>query len=250
MGITGFVTRAEAGLRPPVSVSKNLNTSSGGVAIHWAGGGVGQLTHRQALETWRSFQAHHVQGNGWSDIAYNFGVSQQGYVFAGRGLGVRSAANGTNEANDAYYAAVWLGGVGDGKPSQEALAAFEWVISTCRNAGAGPRVRPHSDFRGTECPGPVLTGMCKIWEGEIATPVKLRPPVVVHALQKAVGLTGSARDGKWGPRTDAALVAARTAGPVVVKAIQRALGVTDDGRWGPVTDHAFRAARAAYLGRY
>lgn len=86
------------------------------------------------------------------------GFCDHGYAFAGRGAGVRTAANGTNQANDEFYAVVWLGGEGE-TPTREALDAAEWWVRELRlHGGAATGVRPHSAFKPTGCPGGVLRG--------------------------------------------------------------------------------------------
>lgn len=157
--IAGFVTRADARLPRPRSVSRNIEPHRGGVAIHHGGDGLPPATHAGAIERWRSWHAFHTgPARGWEDIAYTAGVDQEGYVFAGRGAGVRTAANGTNDANLRYYAVVWLGG-GGAQPTRAALDALEWVIADLRaHGGAGRSVRSHRQLKpSTACAGDALT---------------------------------------------------------------------------------------------
>jgi hypothetical protein len=153
--IAGFVTRDEAGLRPPRSVSYNVDPDRGGVAVHYGGNGGPPADHGNCIKRWRAWQNFHMDSRGWVDIAYNFGYCNHGYVFAGRGYGVRSAAQGTNDGNQRYLAAVWIGG-GNAAPSQAALDALEWIISQVRKHGGGDDVRPHRSFHSTSCPGNYL----------------------------------------------------------------------------------------------
>jgi hypothetical protein len=97
-----------------------------------------------------------MEHHGWVDIAYTMGFCNHGYVFAGRGFGVRTAAQGTNKGNTNYYAFVWIGGAGQ-IVSPLALEALEWCINEARKNGrAGREVRPHSHFRDTTCCGDQL----------------------------------------------------------------------------------------------
>lgn len=154
-GIAGFVTRADADLVPPESVSHNIAPHRGGSCVHHGGPDQKIFTHRDCIRRWNRWQHYHMQTLGWVDIAYNGGVCQHGYAFAGRGLGVRSAANGTSDANWRYYAWAWIGG-GDTQPTDKAVAAFAWWVAEARKAGgAGGGVEPHSAFRSTSCPGNV-----------------------------------------------------------------------------------------------
>lgn len=156
--IKRFYSRAELGMRAPRSASRNITPGQGGVAVHYGGAGPSPapVTHAAAKAIWLSWQRFHMDGQGWADIAYTAGYDQQGNVYAGRGLGVRTAANGSNMGNDDYYAFVWIGG-GAAVPSPAALDALDWLIKYAREkGGAGGRVRPHDVFTGTACPGPLL----------------------------------------------------------------------------------------------
>ncbi len=66
---------------------------------------------------------------------------------------------------------------------------------------------------------------------ELAAFTQQRPDV--PALQRALGVQP---DGKWGPKSKAALIEA-------TKKVQLALGVTADGAWGPKTDTAYHKLR-------
>jgi hypothetical protein len=86
-------------------------------------------------------------------------VCRHGYVFVGRGFGVRSAANGTKAANDRYYAVCFLGNDTAGRedltpPAYAALG--ELLRSYDRRIPRVMRVRPHSSFVATPCPGDEL----------------------------------------------------------------------------------------------
>lgn len=189
----GFVTREACGLRKPRSVSKKIHPASGGVAVHYGGPAVLTPNHLACLHVWRGWQDFHMDGHGWVDIAYTMGYCQHGYVFAGRGAGVRTAAQGTNDGNDRFYAAVWLGGAGQ-VPTPRALNALEWCIAELRRAGgAGLAVEPHSSFHTTECPGDPLRAFVHKIDGKSLTPVPPTPPVakpktspipVSHAMQE------------------------------------------------------------------
>jgi N-acetylmuramoyl-L-alanine amidase len=86
-------------------------------------------------------------------------VCRHGYVFVGRGFGVRSAANGTNFANDHYFAVCFLGDDSAGRAdvTPEARRALDQLIAEYRRRYPRARqVRPHSDFVATACPGDEL----------------------------------------------------------------------------------------------
>jgi hypothetical protein len=83
-------------------------------------------------------------------------VCRHGYVFVGRGFGIRTAANGTTAANDHYFAICFLGNDSEGRadltrPARRALG--ELIREYQRRYPRALRVRPHSAFVATACPG-------------------------------------------------------------------------------------------------
>jgi len=150
--IEGFRTRAQLGMRPPRSFSDNIDPSQGGAAGHWGGPRQNIGSHVRCEQIWRSWQNYHMDTHRWVDLAYNGGYCNHGIALAGRGHGIRSAANGTNVGNFRYHAYVWIGGQGE-SPNRQALDALEWWILQGRKAGAGRRCVPHRIFTGTSCPG-------------------------------------------------------------------------------------------------
>lgn len=230
--ITGFVTRAEAGLRSPKSVSKNITPGDGGVAFHYGGPASNAKGHADCVTQWRGWQNFHMGTRGWSDIAYTMGVCQHGYVFAGRGVGVRTAANGTNSGNQSFYAVCWLGGDGQ-TPTQEALDAFEWAVLTLRKAGAGRRVRPHRSFKSTSCPGdPLVAHAARLDNKDVSEP---KPPTPSEPSKPAP------QSQYRYPLPPGRPVFGRGSTGDKVKAVQERLHIEVDGDWGDATNHAFRA---------
>lgn len=255
--IKGFVTRAESGLVPPESISKNIAPKGGGVAIHYGGGpqaaAVPSSDHQKCIDTWRSWQRYHMSKD-WVDIAYTGGFCNHGYAFAGRGAGIRTGANGTNESNYLYYAVVWIGGEGQ-DPTQEAYDAADWWVSKLRAAGAGRAVKPHRFFKATGCPGSPLANYAATRDGrsikEGSTPaVPVSPPATPSVVKEIQAHVEVNNDGKWGPETDARAMFMRSAardksgwpqnipfGPLNEKQwillTQRVIDTVDDGIWGP-----------------
>jgi hypothetical protein len=121
-----------------------------------------QRLHRNCAARVRGMQRFHMETRGWLDIAYNHVFCRHGYVFIGRGFGVRSAANGTNESNDHYFAICFLGDDSKGRAdvTPEARRALEQLIHEYRRRYPRAReVRPHSDFVATACPGDELRAL-------------------------------------------------------------------------------------------
>lgn len=212
------VSRRSAGLVKPTEVNRNVQPQLGGLAIHWGGDAQHLNTHAACVRRWRAWQQHHMGTKGWVDIAYNWGICDHGHLFVGRGWGVRSAANGTDFANDRFLAAVWLGGKGE-TPTDEAKRTFESLIQDCRKRGAGPDVRPHSRFYRTGCPGPTLTAWAAEWT-QVA-----RPPFPLPRGH----FYGPGRGPEAHPSGDG------------LKIWQRQMKIVADGQYGPIT-------RAAALG--
>lgn len=158
--ITGFVTRADAGLVQAKSFSSRITPEDGGVALHYGGPAARIRSHADCVTQWLGWQRFHMgPERRWADIAYTMGVCDHGYALAGRGAGRRTAANGTDFGNQNYYAVCWLGGDGQ-QPTELAQRAFAWCIHELRTNGkAGSRIRPHSFFKGTGCPGDHLRGL-------------------------------------------------------------------------------------------
>lgn len=258
--IAGFVTRKEAGLRDPRSVSRHITPEKGGVAIHYGGGPVSaaetDAEHAECLDMWRRWQRYHMDSHGWVDIAYTGGVCNHGYAFAGRGFGVRSAANGTNLGNQNFLAVCWIGGKGQ-TPTEAALDAFDWWLTKLRAAGAGSSVRPHNFFRTTGCPGDALEAYASERsnkpvfdppppakpESENTTPTPSQVKLIQDILKVQI-------DGKWGPNTDRRATRLRSAArskngwpynthaAFDVKDVQEVIGTTVDGIWGPLSQAA------------
>ena len=188
----GFVSRAAAGLVAPTSVSRNITPGQGGVVLHYGGVDVPTSTHASAKNRWKSWQDYHMGHHGWVDIAYTMGVDNWGFVYAGRGKGIRTAANGTSAANQNYYAVCWIGGARQ-TPTKAALQAIAWAVKSLRDSGAGLEVRSHSDFRPTGCPGDFLRAEARKINGKLFPAPKPEPEPEV----KPIVLFDVPLVGKW-----------------------------------------------------
>lgn len=168
--IKKFYSRSELGMRAPRSVSRNVSPQNGGIAVHYGGAGQGIRSQTAARDRWLAWQRYHMNTHGWADIAYTAGFDNWGNVYAGRGYGVRTAAQGTNAGNQNYLAFVWLGG-GNEKPSKAALEALNWLIEDARkNGNAGNAVKPHNFFKSTACPGNYLRTRAAELDGKSTLP--------------------------------------------------------------------------------
>lgn len=259
--IAGKHTRAELGMKAPLSRSFNISPGAGGSTLHWGGPGSTLHSHDTCKAIWRGWQAFHMgPERGWADIAYTMGFCQHGWVFPGRGYGVRTAAQGTNRGNDVSYAFCHLNEAGH-DPSALALSAAAWLVQDARvHGGAGMRCWAHWDWHSTDCPGPVVAALAMAVDdhpvgGQLPAP-RVPPDLasMVHDMQEA--LHGAvAVDHVWGPATDRYVSALHELqdglGPTAsVKQAQAAVGVAQDGDWGPDSAAAYAETVRALQGAW
>lgn len=162
-----LITRKAWGARRPRRVDELPIDQAEGVAIHHSAGAA-PASHRQCFAAARAIQNHHMDVKGWNDGAYSHLVCPHGFTFRLRGIGVRTAANGTTKANDRYYAICLLGtDLLTPAAARELANLLRWYK---RQLGS-MRVRPHSDFVATDCPGSKTRAWLKrrLWEREVTT---------------------------------------------------------------------------------
>jgi hypothetical protein len=162
-----FVSRAQWGAKPRKGSPSPLTTDL--VTVHWEGPAMGTFPHDRCAEKVRGIQAFHMApppaGRGWSDIAYSGLVCPHGFVFEGRGPGVRTGANGTNEGNGSAYALCALIGVGDPVTADLLDGITEGVAWL-----HGNRTNAHRDWKPTACPGDTLTSHAHSGRFTVAPP--------------------------------------------------------------------------------
>jgi hypothetical protein len=115
-----------------------------------------QANHANCAGRVRGVQRYHMEDKGWLDIAYSQLVCKHGFVFVGRGHGIRTAANGTTRANDHYFAICFLGDDTRGRDDVTRAgrrALGELIRDYRRRYPRALHVRPHSAFVPTDCPG-------------------------------------------------------------------------------------------------
>jgi N-acetylmuramoyl-L-alanine amidase. len=130
--------------------------------VHYGGGansaGSTPFSVDAEMRKLRSWESYHIDGKGWSGIAYNYAIGQTGNTYRLRGENRSGATSGDYEGdgipeNVEARAVVFILG-GDQKPSEAALQAFRelWAQDPMPVIG-------HQDVRGasyTPCPGPHL----------------------------------------------------------------------------------------------
>lgn len=153
-----IIARAAWGARPPRDDYTPLPTARG-VKIHYTGGRVDPRIlddHDVCLDLMARIQRHHMDGNGWSDFAYNLAACCHGRMLMGRGARVMSAANGAGNNRGHYAVLALLGNAGYATPTPELLHALRDCVEYLRKNGAGPEIKGHRDGYDTDCPGAPL----------------------------------------------------------------------------------------------
>lgn len=158
-------SRADWGARPANGGPGALTRSRvKGIALHWPAmsrpvRGVNAV--KSALRGWQNY---HMNSNGWSDIAYQVAVDQDGNRYELRGLATQSGANGGTSVNEEYGAILLVLAPGE-QPSNEMVREVRAVIAEHRALFPNSRrVVGHGDIRpgGTECPGPIVQRLINI----------------------------------------------------------------------------------------
>lgn len=129
-----------------------------GLALHWPGMATPRRGFDQVARALRAWQRYHMGAQGWSDIAYQEAVDQDGNVYVLRGFDTRSGANGNVDLNDRFGALLLILG-----PGEEPTAAMVQAVRRRREAfrdkyPGGRRIVGHGTIRpgGTACPGPAV----------------------------------------------------------------------------------------------
>lgn len=151
-----LVTRKAWGAREPkYRNGAHLTAQS---TCHWNGpkitvGGKTTWDHSKCASLIRGIQNFHMDGKGWSDIAYNFIECPHGYTFEGRGINVINGANGTNSGNRSSHAIMCLAGEENPFPDAEKIGFRECVMYVANQSGALEGCKGHRDHKPTACPG-------------------------------------------------------------------------------------------------
>jgi len=116
------------------------------VVLHHSGG--------PADQTPESIARFHIETRGWSGIAYNYLIYEDGRIFAARPLDVVPACvKGHNEES---LCICFVGDFSTRPPSPTAIAAGVWLTHLLRNAYtqvAGVRGHREMPAQATPCPG-------------------------------------------------------------------------------------------------
>jgi hypothetical protein len=153
-----LVTRQQWGARSPRSVVPLPRSAIDTTVFHYSGADADeQANHANCAGRVRGIQRYHMDTRGWLDIAYSFLVCVHGYVFAGRGFDVRTAATGP--ANGHSLAVCFLGNDSAGRADVTTAAQqahVEIARAVNQRYGRVMRYAGHRDFMATACPGDEL----------------------------------------------------------------------------------------------
>ena len=167
--------------RPVPKLVANDPAQLRGFAVHYTGSAVplGQTaTLAQSASRLEAERVEHVDGRGYSDIAYLAAVDEAGRLFDARGALYRCAANGNQVVNTRYGAITVLVGVGD-VPTPAAVDAVRWWRQNVW-LPLYPRaveVVGHRDLWSTDCPGRPLYDLVR--SGAFIT----TPPILEDDMQ-------------------------------------------------------------------
>lgn len=208
-----------------------------GIVCHYPamGKSVGVLTPAQETSRLRGWRNYHVGSLRWSDIGYNYCITQAGRVYSLRGDRVGAHAVGHNSTT---LGVLFM--VGDNEPlTRAAQASFRALRATLRKRGAGSGLWGHTEMSGnsTRCPGPYImadirSGVLKSASAAAAVGGGTSAPAAKPAAKDGKLV----EDGRWGTATTSALQR-------LLNAKQKA-GLKVDGRTGPATWKALQR----YLG--
>lgn len=212
--MVNIVSRSAWGARPSRGIAHTTWSSRTEFVVHYSEGPTTQSV--------RSIQDHHMDGNGWSDIGYNFLVDVRGTAYEGRGwLGIGAHATGHNTSG---IGVCFIGRDGDATP--EAKATIRALYDEA-NERKGRRLTPkgHRDVNPTSCPGdelhswvhngmPASGGGAGIGEDDMVGLSKGDKGERVKYLQVILMKAGFdlpkyGADGHYGDETEKAVLAAR-----------------------------------------
>lgn len=146
-----IVSRSEWGARQPRNRTTTTWSARTEFVVHYSEG--------PTTQTPRQIQDFHMDGNGWSDIGYNFLVGADGTIYEGRGWLV-IGAHATNH-NTAGIGVCFIGRDGDATP--EARDAIRAMYDEALRLGENTLDKlGHRDVGSTDCPGDELYA----WVGE------------------------------------------------------------------------------------
>lgn len=213
------------------------------IYVHWpaTAGTIGTSTER-IKDYLRAWLRLHTKDRGWSDIAYNIGVDQNGDEWELRGIDRQCGGNGGTTTNRRGQAILAIMGM-DETPSPAMIRGIQRAVARIRRKHpTATKILGHRDSfeASTSCPGTKLYALVKSGAFEPAggAPLPSEPGNSgladvdkSQAWLAELGYDPGPQDGTFGTRTATA-----------TRAFQQEHGITPaDGRPGPVTRQALEA---------
>lgn len=172
-----MITRSSLGWGKVKSATANTNM---GIVVHYDGSNQRLAAQNcTACENyWVKTRHMHMQGNGWIDIGYAYGVCPHGNVYEGRGYGkVQAAARHTPgkllNGNDRWVNVTFMSGPNEMPTPQQIMAFRELRTHLMESKGMKGEVKGHRDFTATSCPGDILYRMVR--EGDFKESSSVTP---------------------------------------------------------------------------
>ncbi|CAG0889019.1 unnamed protein product [Cyprideis torosa] len=167
-GSCSIVSRSQWGARSPTS-STPLATPGYVIVHHTVTGGCSSTSACASIV--RGIQTHHMTGNGWSDIGYNFLIGGNGDIFEGRGWN-RVGAHAPNY-NSKSIGIAMIGTFTGSLPTASARDSLNKLIACGVSKGeisSTYRLLGHRQVKSTECPGQALYNYIKTLPHYSASP--------------------------------------------------------------------------------
>lgn len=171
-----------------------------GLVLHYDGPGrnLSKKTHIECVRYWKETRSFHMNGHGWADIGYSYGVCPHGMCFEGRG-GKRTQA-AQEGSNSSWYSCSLMLGEGE-KPTDKQIASVKNLRDYLNQEyGNSKAVKGHKDFNKTSCPG---TSIYKLIKDGVFSSVSSKSDIelIQEALNKAGRTPKLKVDGVYGPLT-------------------------------------------------
>jgi hypothetical protein len=175
-GLPNLVTRKAWGARRPKTRQPQAASAIRFLVVHYSAMLADAVDdHAKCASRVVAIQHYHMTSDqltpgGASDIGYTWLVCHHGFIFKGRGWGVRQAATGPG--NGESVAVCFLGG--DRKNRRDVTPKARQAIRALRDfcERNGPNFqgcKGHRDYMSTSCPGNELYAFVKTLNAEIDT---------------------------------------------------------------------------------
>lgn len=191
-------SRAAWGARPSRGGPGDLDPARVvGLAFHWPAMTRPLTTVAAVKAALRGWQDYHMDGQGWSDIAYQVAVDQAGNEYTLRGLGTISGANGDSTVNRTHGSLLLILAPGE-TPTRAMIRTVRRVVKRHRALFPNStQLVGHTDIRPepTACPGPAVDAALDagVFEPRVWTRGPRIDAVLAELRTALTGATGARR---------------------------------------------------------